>query len=80
MITTGQVYLNTEANEYVVITVAGDGQVRYDGIRIMGRLDMKMFIEIFPPVDVADLLEDEYVELQGFTRAMLSTGYVGGYQ
>lgn len=78
LIVVGQVFLNTGANEYAVITSNNRGHISFAGIGFKGQCDDVTFIERFPPVDPQDLDEYEVEELLSFvpTGTVLSTGFI----
>lgn len=75
----GQVYLNAELQEYLVVTGTKNGRARYRGPGFGGLMDSEDFIQIFGPVDVSDLWPDEHAELEAFVPGVeLKTGFIGG--
>lgn len=63
MILAGQLYLNEELNEYMVITGTARGQIKYAGKGFKGHSEDQSFIERFKPVDPADVEPQEIFEL-----------------
>jgi len=78
LITVGQLYLNKQLNEYLIVTSNLRGQVRYAGPGFNGHSEDEAFIERFEPVDPADVEPTELLELLDFcprgTRA--SVGFI----
>jgi hypothetical protein len=78
LILVGQIYLNTEVQEYLVVTNNNRGQISYEGVGFKGQAEDLTFIERFGPVDPTDVDADELTELLAFcpsgTEALV--GYV----
>ena len=60
LILAGQLYLNADLNEYLIVTSNNRGQVAYSGAGFSGQAEDVTFLERFQPVDPADV---EYNEL-----------------
>jgi hypothetical protein len=78
IIIAGQVYLHPEQNEYLVVTKANRGDIRFKGPGFSGVHDVELFLERFGPVDPADLTEAEQALLLGLLGdgTKLSVGWV----
>ncbi len=78
IIVQGQVYLNTNLNEYAVITKANQGEIKYAGPGFSGVLDAEVFLERHGPVDPADLDANERKSLTALVPegVPLRTGWV----
>lgn len=63
LILAGQVYLNADLNEYLIVTSNNRGQIFYEGIGFKGQAEDMAFIERFGPVDPVDVEPDELEEL-----------------
>lgn len=78
MILTGQMYLNAQLNEYMIVTKTNRGQVSYAGAGFKGNSEDFSFIERFKPVDPLDVEPQEILSLLDLcphgTRA--STGFI----
>lgn len=74
----GQVYLNSEINEYLVVVHSNRGDISFRGQGFNGRHDYERFLERFGPVNPEDLTEDEEQQLMAFLGEglELSTGWV----
>lgn len=72
----GQIYLNQEVNEYIVVVRNNRGTITYEGIGIRGMIDDEMLLDRFPPVDPADLEPHELAELQQFLADELKVGFI----
>ncbi len=59
IITSGQLYLNEELNEYQIVTGNVRGQVYYAGKNFTGRCADETFLERFQPVDPKDVDQAE---------------------
>lgn len=55
MIAAGQLYLNEQLNEYLIVTANRHGQVSYAGSKFRGLSEDQAFIERFKPVDPSDV-------------------------
>lgn len=62
----GQLYLNVELNEYLIVTQNHLGQIFYEGVGFRGQAEDQTFIERFQPVDPEDVEEAELKELIAF--------------
>jgi hypothetical protein len=78
LIRSGQVYLNEDLNEYLIVTSNQLGQVSYEGVGFKGQAEDLLFIERFKPVDPADVDSDELTELLSFCAegAQALTGFI----
>lgn len=78
LITEGQVYLNTDLNEYMVVTHVNRSQVSYMGRGFRGQADSFAFIEQFQPVNPTDLSSVEIDALFEFVPNLdeLKIGYL----
>lgn len=78
IIVAGQLYLNEELNEYMIVTRSGRGQVFYAGAGFQGHSEDQTFIERFQPVDPTDVDQDEIASLLALcpSGTKVSTGYV----
>lgn len=78
IIAAGQIYLNAELNEYMIITKNARGQVTYAGNGFVGHAEDQSFIERFKPVDHADVDQDEIVSLLKLCppKTQVSTGFI----
>lgn len=63
LILAGQVYLNDELNEYLIVTKSNRGQINYRGNGFCGQFEDHEFIEKFEPVNPVDIDEDELKDL-----------------
>jgi hypothetical protein len=79
IVVVGQVYLHGDLNEYIVITKTNGDMATFSGNEVRGQCDKTTLIELFDPVDPADLEVDEYGYLSNLINgAALLTGYTGG--
>lgn len=69
IITPGQIYLNAELNEYLIVTASRRGQVHYQGPGFRGFSEDHSFIERFQPVDPADVSAEELSTLLKFCES-----------
>lgn len=78
IITVGQVYLQAELNEYMIITKNARGQVTYAGNGFVGHAEDQSFIERFNPVnpDDVDAVEVEVLLSYCPANTRVSTGYI----
>ena len=78
MIAVGQVYLQADLNEYMIVTKNARGQVTYAGKGFVGHAEDQSFIERFQPVNPVDVDSEEIDSLLNLcppnTRA--STGFI----
>ncbi len=74
----GQVYLNDEINEYLVVTKTNRGDISFCGNGFSGRHDYERFLERFGPVNPEDLTSSEETQLKSCIEdtVKLSTGWV----
>ncbi len=72
----GQVYLNSEVNDYLVVTKCQRGHVSYAGAKFTGMQDVDSFIDRFKPVDPALFDQDEFNQLQKLCSSPLKIGFV----
>jgi hypothetical protein len=63
MIHAGQVYLNADLNEYLIVTRNNRGQVHYAGNGFLGQAEDQSFIERFGPVNPKDVDHEELIDL-----------------
>lgn len=59
LITIGQLYLNEEVNDYLIVTGKAGDQISYAGKGFKGMCEDQTFIERFLPVDPLDVDQDE---------------------
>lgn len=59
LIAVGQIYLNEKLNEYIIVTKNNRGHIAYQGNGFRGQMIDEDFIEVFPPVDPSDVIEEE---------------------
>ena len=72
----GQVYLNANLNDYLVVVKASAGHVYYAGKNFKGQQEVEDFVARFKPVD-PDLLDaEEIAALQIYTPVTLKMGWV----
>lgn len=78
LITTGQIYLHDDLNEYLIVTDNNRGQIHYEGAGFKGQAEDLTFIENFKPVNPIDVDEDELAALLCFCPegTTASTGYI----
>ncbi len=78
IILAGQLYLQEELNEYMIVTNNARGQVTYAGKGFVGHAEDQSFIERFNPVDPADVDSDEVAALLKLCppNTKASTGYI----
>lgn len=78
IIATGQIYLQAELNEYMIVTKNARGQITYAGNGFVGHAEDHSFIERFNPVDPADVSDAEiHVLLKLCPQdTVASTGYI----
>lgn len=79
LIVAGQIYLNSELNEYLIVTSNNRGQIYYEGVGFKGQAEDMTFIERFQPVDPADVEVAEIAELLSFCADNIQplVGYTG---
>jgi len=65
LIQIGQIYLNEELDEYLIVTRNNRGQIYYEGDGFSGQAEDWSFIERFPPVDPDDVDIEEIILLVG---------------
>lgn len=63
LITDGQLYLNEQLNEYLIVTQNNRGQISYAGHGYTGQANDDNFIARFKPVDPVDVSTAELQEL-----------------
>ena len=63
MISIGQVFLNAELNEYLIVTRNQRGQISYEGYGFKGHSEDSSFVERFKPVDPTDIDAEELKSL-----------------
>lgn len=82
LILTGQVYLNEDLNEYLIVTKNNRGQVSYEGVGFTGQAEDEAFIDCFKPVDPTDVEPDELLELLSLCPAGTEpkVGYIMDYE
>ena len=66
IILAGQIYLDEQKNEYIIVTKNRGGFVSYSGNGFRGQRDDEVFIETYPPVDPADVDPAELQNLLSF--------------
>lgn len=66
IILAGQIYLDEQKNEYIIVTKNRGGLISYAGSGFRGQRDDEVFIETYPPVDPADVAQEELETLLGF--------------
>lgn len=75
IIQTGQLFLNEQLNEYLIVTKSIRGQISFAGKGFRGHSEDISFLERFKPVDPADVEPQELNSLLEFcpigTRAMI---------
>jgi len=78
IIAIGQIYLQAELNEYMIITKNARGQVTYAGKGFVGHAEDQSFIERFNPVNPDDVDASEVESLLSYcpTNTRVSTGYI----
>jgi hypothetical protein len=78
LILAGQIYLQEELNEYLIVTKNVRGQVTYAGKGFVGQAEDQSFIEHFNPVNPVDVDAAEIAELLTHcpTNTKASTGYI----
>lgn len=78
MIATGQVYLQADLNEYLIVTKNARGQITYAGKGFVGHAEDQSFIERFQPVDPLDVSADELDSLLQLCppNTIASTGFI----
>ncbi|WP_407306548.1 hypothetical protein [Acinetobacter sp.] len=62
----GQIYLNEQMNEYLIVTKNVRGQIWYEGSGFRGQLEDYDFTEKFPAVDPQDVDPSEIKYLLSF--------------
>lgn len=55
LIFAGQLYLNSELNEYLIVTKNHREQIYYAGVGFRGHFEDETFLDHFKPVDPADV-------------------------
>lgn len=75
----GQVYLNTELNEYLIITKNKHSYISYSGIGFKGKAENFVFINKFEPVNPIDIDSSELDKLLKFCSKGIkaSIGFLG---
>lgn len=77
LILPGQVYLNEQLDEYIVVTRTNRGQIFFRGVGIHGSAEDQEFVDYYPPVDPEDLTGIERGELEGLVEGLeLLVGFV----
>lgn len=66
LIVTGQIYLNEELDEYLIVIKNNRGQVYYKGDGFGGQAEDASFMTRYLPVDPEDVEEEELVFLLSF--------------
>lgn len=81
LILAGQIYLQAELNEYLIVIKNIRGQVSYGGKGFVGQVEDQFFVEHFNPVDPADVdtLEIEYLLTHCPLNTKASTGYISDH-
>ncbi len=78
IIAVGQVYLNEQLNEYLIVTKNNFGQIFYAGPNFKGQAEVESFVERFQPVNPEDVIEKELLTLLSFcpVNTSASTGFI----
>ena len=78
IILVGQIYLQEELNEYMIVTKNARGQVTYAGNGFVGHAEDQSFVERFNPVDPTDVDPIEVAQLLTLCppNTKASTGYI----
>lgn len=78
IIAVGQVFLNEDLNEYLIVSKNNFGQIYYAGPNFKGQSEVETFIERFAPVNPDDVVEQELSTLLSFcpVNTVASTGYI----
>lgn len=63
IIVPGQVYLNPEINDYLVVVKATRGDIQFRGPGFSGMNEAELFLARFQPVNVEDLTDKEKATL-----------------
>ena len=79
LILVGQLFLNENLNEYLIVTRNNRGQISYAGPGFRGSCEDHDFIDKFPAVDPADVDEQELELLLTFVPpgTVPAVGFVG---
>lgn len=74
----GQVYYDSEKNDYLVVYNRKGEMIYYKGVGFSGVMEDVDFIERFQPVDPDDLTGDEMTQLRSFCtpNTVLKTGFI----
>lgn len=80
IILAGQIYLNDQINDYLIVTKSYRGQISYSGSGFKGNAEVESFLERFQPVDPTDVDQAELETLLSFCPAgtTASTGFILG--
>lgn len=78
LIQVGQLFLNENLNEYLIVTKNNRGQIFYEGPGFRGQAEDYAFIEKFPAVNPEDIDQEELGHLLFFCPpgTQASTGFV----
>ena len=78
MILAGQLFLNEQLNEYLIVTKTSRGQISYAGSGFKGHSEDITFLERFKPVDPTDVSVDEVAGLLSLCSpgTRVSTGFI----
>jgi hypothetical protein len=78
LISAGQLYLNEELNEYLIVTKNEHGQISYSGFGFKGHSEDQSFVERFKPVNPTDVDSDEIKVLLSYCspKVQASTGFI----
>ena len=81
IILVGQVYLQEELNEYLIVTNNARGQITYAVKGFKGHAEDQSFIERFNPVDPIDVEAAEIAQLLSHcpVNTKASTGYISDH-
>ncbi len=75
LIYVGQLYLNSELNEYLIVTNSFKGYISYAGLGFNGKAEATAFLDRFEPVDPIDVSADDLKVLlplsPGITKASI---------
>lgn len=66
LIQVGQIYLSPAHDDYLIVTKTDRGEISYSGQGFRGRLEDETFIQLFPPVDPADVELEELKTLLSY--------------
>ena len=75
----GQVYINNDINEYLVVTKSERGHISYVGKNFKGMQEAEDFIMRFKPVDPKLLSREEFSQLQNMSAHVLKVGFIAKF-